>query len=123
MGLFGNLGDIATAAKEAAKDLAVEAFVPKLSKMLIDRYQLDKIGELSGVKVNRKQLEIEFSLDLRGEEKPINLKVQFRTLPPNEIEISKVTASREWIAILINDLLPAEKKRFAVSAEVVSFLS
>jgi hypothetical protein len=112
MGLFGNL-----------KDIAIQAFVPTLSKMLIERYQLNKIGELSGVKINREQLEIEFSLDLRGEENPIKVKVQFRTLPPNEIEISKVTASREWIAILINDLLPAEKKRFEVSAEVVSLLS
>jgi hypothetical protein len=116
MGLFGNLPDI-------AKDVAVQAFVPTLRKMLNERYQLDKIGELSDFKINRKQLEIEFSLNLRGEEKPINVKVQFRTLPPNEIEISKVAASREWIAILINDLLPAEKKRFEVSAEAVSFLS
>jgi hypothetical protein len=123
MGFFGNFGDIASAAKDAAKDFAVQAFAPKLSKMLIERYQLDKIGKLSGVKINRKQLEIEFSLDLRGEENPIDVKVQFRTLPPNEIEISNVTASREWIAILINELLPVEKKRFEVSAEVVSLLS
>lgn len=123
MGFFGNLGDIALAAKEAAKELAVQALVPKLSEMLVERYQLDKIGKLSGVKVNRKEREIEFSLELRGEEKPIDVKVKFRTLPPNEIEISEVTASREWIAILINNLLPAEKKRFEVSAEVVSVLS
>ncbi len=112
MGLFGNL-----------KEIAFQTFVRKISEMLAERYQLNKIGQLSGVKFNIEQSEIEFSLDLRGEEKPIDVKAQFRTLPPNEIEISKVTASREWIAILINDLLPAEKKRFAVSAEAVSFLS
>jgi len=120
MSLFGNL---ATAAKDAAKDIAVQAFAPTLSKMLIERYHLDKVGKLTGLEINRKQLEIKFSLDLRGEQSPIDVAVQFRTLPPNEIEISNVNASREWIAILMNELLPPEKKRFEVPPEAISFLS
>lgn len=123
MALFENLGNLAQAAKDAAKDIAVKAFTPTLSKILIERYHLDKIGKLSGLEINRKQLEIKFSLELRGEQTPIDVAVQFRTLPSNEIEISNVTASREWIAILINEMLPAEKKRFEVPAEAISFLS
>jgi len=126
MALFenlGNLGNLAQAAKDAAKDIAVKAFTPTLSKILIERYHLDKIGKLSGLEINRKQLEIKFSLELRGEQTPIDVAVQFRALPSNEIEISNVTASREWIAILINEMLPAEKKRFEVPAEAISFLS
>jgi hypothetical protein len=49
--------------------------------------------------------------------------VEFRLLPPNRVEISKVTASREWIAILANEILPAEKKRFEVPETVITLLS
>jgi hypothetical protein len=117
------LQGLAEKAADAAKDIAVQAFAPTLAQKLIDRYQLNKIGSLSDLQIHRKKLEIQFSLNLRGEQNPIDVTVHFRALPSSEIEITKVTASREWITILINEFLPAEKKRFEVPQEAISFLS
>lgn len=117
------LQDLAKKAADAAKDIAAQAFAPTLARTLIDRYQLNQIGTLSNLQIDRKKLGLQFSLNLRGEQTPIDVTVRFRTLPSNEVEITNVTASREWIGILINELLPAEKKRFAVPPEAISFLS
>ena len=107
----------------STSDIAVQSLAPILSKQLIERYHLDKIGKLSAIEINRRQLQVKFSLELRGEQSPIDVEVQFRTLPTNELEITSVTASREWIAILINELVPAVKKRFDVPEEAISCLS
>jgi hypothetical protein len=110
-------------AKDKAKEMALNLLISTISKKLIEMCHLDKLGELSHIKIQMNPLAIHCSLNLRGEEKPVDVGVEFRLLPPNRVEISKVTASREWIAILANEILPAEKKRFEVPETVITLLS
>jgi len=49
--------------------------------------------------------------------------VRYQVLSANQIEITSVSSSRDWIATLANELLPVEQRQIEVPPAVVTALS
>ncbi len=102
-----------------AKDAALQ-FV---AAWLVNRCQFNKLGKMTTLKIDSEKQEIFVELDLRGEESPVELKVDYKVVGPSLIEIGNARSSREWIATLVNEMLPPEQKRIEVPEMVTTALS
>lgn len=79
-----------------------------------NHFQLHRIGKMTSFKIDSAAQEIHVSLDLHGEVSPIELTIRYRLIEERDvtmIEVVRVESSREWIATLVNEMIPAEKKR------------
>ena len=111
-----------------AKDSAVQFFATRvLNNFNLEKLGLDvdfkKLGQMTKLKINSDKQEIYLTLDLHGEQSPIELTVQYRVLTPTQIEIVSVSSSRDWVATLVNEVLPAKRKQITVPAAVTTALS
>ena len=102
-----------------AKDVALQL----VAAWIVNRYHLKKLGQMTKLQLDSDKGEIFIALDLHGEQTPIELTIHYRVLSPTEIEIANVHSSREWIATLANDMIPANQKRITVPETVTKALS
>lgn len=102
-----------------AKDLALQG----VAAWVANRFHLNKLGKVRDLQLDSEKSQIFLTLDLNGEDKPVDLTVRYRIVSPTEIEVAEVHASRPWMTTFANDLVPAEQKRFKVAAMVVKALS
>lgn len=101
------------------KDAALE----QVAKWLANRYHLKRLGRIRDLKVNSAAEEVFVVFDLHGEHTPIELTAHYRIISSSILEIVDVKASREWIAELINHVIPPEQKRVEVSPAITRALS
>lgn len=100
----------------------VKTFAETTLQFLIKRYGIAKIGKVSGLDVRIEQREFAFALELNGEIEAIHITLGYSKLPENKIELICVSASREWIKTVINEIIPAEKRRVEVPGLVFPLL-
>lgn len=101
------------------KDVALQ----QLAKWFANRYHLKPLGRITDLKLDSVAQEISVSLDLHGEQSPVDLTMRYRVASPTTLEISDVKSSRQWIAELINNVIPAEQKCLEVPHAVTQALS
>lgn len=101
------------------KDVALQL----VAAWIVNKYHLNKLGQMTALRLDSDKQEIFIALDLHGEQTPIELTIQYRVLSPTQIEIADVQSSRAWIATLANEMVPAEKKRITVPEAVTTALS
>lgn len=102
-----------------AKDLALQA----VAAWVANRFHLNKLGQVKDLQLDSEKAQIFLTLELEGEDKPIDLTVHYRLLGKTEVEITEVLASRPWMTTFANELVPPEQKRFTVAPVVVKALS
>jgi hypothetical protein len=78
---------------------------------------------MTKLQLDSEKQEIYIELDLRGEQTPAELTIHYRLLSSTEIEIVNVSSSRDWIATLINEIVPAKNKQITVPVVVTAALS
>ena len=110
------------------KDAAVQLFASQLiNDFNLEKFglgvDLKKLGRMTKLKINSEKQEVYLTFDLHGEQSPIELTVQYRVLTPTQIEIVSVSSSRDWIATLVNEVLPTNRKQITVPAAVTTALS
>jgi len=88
------------------KDTALE----HVAKWLANRYHLKKLGRITNLKLDSTAQDIFLVLDLRGEQKLIELTLHYRMHNPTVLEIAEVQSSRPWITESINGMVPAEQR-------------
>ena len=89
---------------------------------LLRQYNLDKLGSVTSVDLDNSRGKLNVTLQLDGENTPIELEFQYAKVGVDQIEITDVKSSRAWIATLANEFVPPEKKRFTVPAVVLRLL-
>jgi len=100
------------------KDTLVQVVGARISK----KY-LKTLGKMTKLRLDSENREISLTLELQGEPIPIELKIQYEILNPTQIEIKHVHSSRDWIATLVNEVIPSERKRINVPSIVATALS
>lgn len=93
-----------------------------LVSAFLKQYKLDKLGSVTSVDLNTSCRTLKVTLQLEGETSPIELECHYAMAGEDRIEILEVNSSRAWIATLVNDLIPADKKRFTVPSAAQKFL-
>ena len=78
---------------------------------------------MTKLQLDSEKQEIYLALDLHGEQSPIELTIQYRLLSSTQVEIGDVWSSREWIATLVNEMVPAKDRQIPVPAWVTAALS
>ena len=89
---------------------------------LLHQYNLDRLGSVTSVDLDSSRRTLKVTLQLDGESSPIQLEFRYAMAGEDQMEITEVRSSRAWIATLVNEFVPAEKKRFAVPAVAARFL-
>jgi hypothetical protein len=102
-----------------AKDVALRL----VGTWIVNKFYLKKLGQMTKLQLDSEKQEIYLALDLHGEQSPIELRIHYRLLSSNQIEIANVWSSREWIATLVNEMVPAKDKQITVPAGVTAALS
>jgi hypothetical protein len=102
-----------------AKDVALRL----VARWIVNKFYLKKLGQMTKLQLDSEKEEIYLALDLHGEQSPIELTIHYRLLSSNQIEIVNVWSSRDWIATLINEIIPAKNKQIPVPAVVTAALS
>jgi hypothetical protein len=102
-----------------AKDVALRL----VARWIVNKFYLKKLGQMTKLQLDSEKQEIYLALDLHGEQSPIELAIHYRLLSSNHIEIANVWSSREWIAALVNEMVPAKDKQITVPAGVTAALS
>jgi len=107
-----------TAAKEvlhAARDSALGAS----SAWIANTFKLHRIGKMTSFRIDSDKQQIFATLDLHGEVTPVDLAIDYRIVEEpggTMLEVVRLEASREWITTLVNEMIPADKKRIPVPA-------
>lgn len=94
-----------------------------LAKWFGNHSHLKHLGRITGLRIDSIAEEIQMELDLHGEQTPIELTVHYRIISPTLLKIADVKSSRQWIAALINDVIPEEQKCLEVPPAVTRALS
>jgi hypothetical protein len=102
-----------------AKDVALRL----VARWAANKFYLKKLGQVTKLQIDSEKQEIYIALDLRGEQSAIELTIQYRLLGSTQIEILNVSSSRDWIATLANEIIPAKNKQITVPAVVTAALS
>jgi hypothetical protein len=89
---------------------------------LWNQYQLDRLGHVASVDLDKSRRTVKISLELDGESSPIDLEFLYAVAGEDRIEVTEVKCSRPWMATLVNEFVPAEKKRFTVPAVAARLL-
>ena len=110
------------------KDAAVQLLATQvLNNFNLEKFglgvDLKKLGQMTKLKINSEKQEIYAAFELRGEQSPVELTIQYRLLTPTQIEIVSLSSSRDWIATLVNEVLPAKRKQITVPPAVTAALS
>ncbi|MDI1312852.1 hypothetical protein [Prosthecobacter sp.] len=100
-----------------------DAALQQLAKWFANRYHLKPLGRITNLRLDSMAQEISVSLDLHGEEASVELTMRYRVISSTMLEISEVKSSRQWIAELINHVIPAEQKCLEVPHAVTQALS
>jgi hypothetical protein len=85
---------------------------------LLSQYNLDKLGSVTAVDLDNSSRTLEVTLQLDGENTPIELEFRYAKAGQDQVEITEVKSSRAWIATLASEFVPSDKKRFKVPAVV-----
>ncbi len=102
-----------------AKDAALQG----VAAWFANKYHLKKLGQMTKLQIDSEKNEVSLTLDLHGEQSPIDLTIRYRVIGATEIEIVDVRSSREWIATLVNEVIPATQKQITVPVNVTKALS
>src|SRR5215210_6810184 len=97
----------------AAKDAALSSAGP----WLFNHFQINRLGHMTSFQIDSERQLINMSLDLHGEERPIDLTIAYQLVEESGdslIEITRVDSTRQWIATLANEIIPAEKRRHVI---------
>lgn len=89
---------------------------------LLHQYNLDKLGSVTSVDLDNTHRTLKVTLQLDGESTPIDLEFRYATVGEDQIEVTGVKSSRAWIATLVNEFVPADKKRFTIPAVAARLL-
>ena len=81
---------------------------------------------MTQIQIDSTAKRIHIELELKGETSPIQIDVQSYELTTKagetHIKIGEINTSREWINLLINDYLPADKKDIVVPGAMKALL-
>ena len=99
------------------------AALQQLAKWFANHYHLKQMGRITELRFNSVAEEIFMVLDLHGEQTQIEQTVRYRVISPTLLEVAEVKSSRQWIAELINHMVPAEQKCFEVAPAVTRALT
>ena len=111
--------DTLKAVLNSAKDSLAQSVAP----FFIHKFGLKRLGTMSTFRIDSAKKEIFIELDLHGEATPIELTIGYELPGSSILEIKHVSSSREWIATLVNDMIPPERKQIKVPGAVASALS
>jgi hypothetical protein len=100
-----------------------DAALQQLAKWFANHYHLKPLGRITELRLDSVAQEICMTLDLHGEQSAVELSVHYRVISPTVLEIAEVKSSRQWIAELINHVIPAEQKRLEVPQALTQVLS
>lgn len=100
-----------------------DAALQHLAKWIANRYHLKHLGRITELRFDSTAEVIYMELDLHGEQASIDLTVQYRVISPTLLEIGEVKSSRQWIAALMNHVIPEEQKCLEVPTAVTRALT
>ena len=103
--------------------LSSESLLRPLVSQVLSKYGLEKLGKVTRVDLDRDERRVFLDLDLHGEEAPVKLTISYRTVNATEIEIEHIETSREWMTVIMNDMIPKSRKQFTVPKTVMALLS
>lgn len=110
--------DALKAVLNSAKDSVAQSVAP----FFINKFGLKRLGTMTSFRIDSAKKQIFLELDLQGEVSPITLTVDYEVPGATTLEIKHVNSSREWIATLVNDMIPPERKQIEVPRAVASAL-
>lgn len=70
-------------------------------------YNFHKWGHMTNFKLDSQNQTIQLSLELKGEEKPVEVEVKYHLSEENgktQMVIDQVITSREWLSVLLNEI-------------------
>lgn len=103
------------------KDTAVSS----LGRVLINKFTLERYGEMIKFHLDSEEKQIFLSLLLKGEDKPIDAKATYNIEEKNNktfIRLDDIQTSREWLNAVINDYLPEDKKEVELPSGLNSII-
>lgn len=99
------------------------AALQQLTKWFANHYHFKQLGRITELRLNSVAEEIFMVLDLHGEQTQIDLTVRYRVISPTLLEVAEVQSSLQWIAELINHMVPADQKCFEVAPALTRALT
>jgi hypothetical protein len=103
--------------------LSVESLLRSWVNRVLRKHDLEKLGKVTRVDLDRDQRKIFLDLDLQGEESLVSLELSYRAINATEIEIEHIETSREWMTVIMNDMIPKSRKQFTVPKPAMALLS
>ncbi len=119
---FARLWELTKKGLSVAKDAALSGAGP----WLFNHFQIGRLGHMTSFQIDSERQLINLSLDLHGEERPIDLTLAYQLIEEGGewlIEITRVDATRQWIATLANEIIPPEKRRHVIPPLVKAALT
>jgi len=94
-----------------AKDWAIG----EIARIALNRFEIQKYGTMTQFTIDSEKRELSGSLELKGEEKPIDFKAGFQIAdaPGGEktLVLDTISTSREWLTVLISEYLRPEVRQ------------
>ena len=91
-----------------------DAMLSKLSRVLANKFGIARYGTLTSLELDSTHKILRLSLNLKGENQPIDLEARYRVEKSPEsriLVIESAHCSREWATLAFNDFCPPEARR------------
>ena len=124
MNILGILNELKDSAIDSAIELKDSAFSFVIEKYI--NYNVEKYGKMSEFKVDTVTRKLSFSLNLKGETNPIDIKSNYVLEEDADGEtnliIQDTEFSREWMTSLFNDYAAKEDLKIPIPSSALKVL-
>jgi hypothetical protein len=109
---------------QAASSLASSTLGTRLLGRLIP-FNFEKWGQMTSLKLDSDKGQIEAVLDLKGEDKPVELMLRYHLIEQEgqtQMVIEQISTSRQWLTALLSEVALKQKNTFEVPAQAAVLL-
>ena len=93
-----------------------------LKPMVNGFLNLKGLGNVEAMDCKTAKNLVTLDLELTGEKEKIVVQVSYEKVSESEIQFQVVECSRDWMKILVNEIIPAEKRRVKVPDAVMAMI-
>lgn len=103
-----------------------DAALGKVARLILNQFEIDRYATVTSLTVTSEAKEIQCVLVMKGEEKPLEVQARFQIAEEGSgektIVLDAVSASREWLNLLIADHLTTEMRRIPIPPSAYAIL-
>lgn len=88
-------------------------------------FNFEKWGKMTSLKLDSEKGQIEAVLDLKGEDKPVELRVKYHLIEQEgktQMVIEEIITSREWLTALLGEVALKQKNVVEIPAQAAALL-